>query len=73
MTDEAEETDLHRYGFTYALDRDGFFRRACPSCGREFKVKAAPEDLAYSLQPAFREIGLGLGETAENGKGPENG
>jgi len=62
MIDEPEETDLRRYGFTYALDRDGFFRRACPSCGREFKVKADPGDLAFLLQPAFREIGPDFGE-----------
>jgi len=64
MADESEDKDLHHYSFTYALDRDGFFRRACPSCGREYKVRAAPEDLAYSLQLAFREVGPEIGENA---------
>ena len=62
MAEDAEQNGQRRYGFTYALDRDGFFRRACPSCGREYKVKASPSDIAYSLQPAFHEAGAEIGE-----------
>ncbi len=63
MTSDDGQDSIHRFGLTYALDPDGFFRRTCPSCGREFKVKAPPEDIAFSLQPAFSEIGLEIGET----------
>jgi hypothetical protein len=47
---------------TFSLDRGGFFRRACPSCGRHFKTKVDPGDLASMLQPAFRRLGLEVGE-----------
>lgn len=60
MSEETGDNDVVNYGFSYALDRDGFFRRACPSCGREHKVKASADELAYVLDPAFRELGLDL-------------
>lgn len=63
MSDVAKPEDVRRYLFTTSLDRGGFFRRECPSCGRYFKTKADPDSIAYILQPAFRQSGIELGET----------
>lgn len=62
MEDENPNGDIRRYGLTIALDRDEFFRRVCPSCGRYFKIKADDEDLAFALQPTFQEVGPDYGE-----------
>lgn len=52
MSDE----DSVRFSITFDLDRDEFLRRTCPSCGRDFKTQANPDDLSSILQPAFRRI-----------------
>jgi len=59
MSNEAE--DVVRCQLTFNVDRDGFFRRTCPSCGRDFKTQVNEADLVASLQPAFRQIGLEIG------------
>lgn len=59
---ESEDKQISHYSVTFSLDRGNFFRRTCPSCGRDFKTKADPSDLAYALQPAFREADVEIGE-----------
>lgn len=51
----AEDNLLH-FSMPFSLDRDGFFRRSCPNCGRDFKTKADPADMSSILQPAFQRI-----------------
>ncbi len=51
----SEENILH-FSFSFSLDKDEFFRRTCPSCGRDFKTKVDPADMTSILQPAFRRI-----------------
>lgn len=72
MSDSHEaETDeqTSRFNLTFSLDRDGFMRRTCSSCGRDFKAEANASDFATALQPYFREAGLEIGvrEEEENG------
>lgn len=62
---------IETFHFSYSLDRKHFFRRACPKCGLEFKTKADPGDVASILQPAFRQLGLEIGEDPENGEDQE--
>ncbi|HKZ43275.1 MAG TPA: hypothetical protein VJ044_20120, partial [Candidatus Hodarchaeales archaeon] len=50
-----EDNILH-FSFTFSLDKDEFFRRTCPNCGRDFKTKADPAEMSSILQPAFRRI-----------------
>jgi transcription elongation factor Elf1 len=52
MTDDQS---VH-FSITFALDKDEFLRRTCPNCGRSFKTKADPGDMASILQPAFKRI-----------------
>lgn len=58
MSDE----DSVRFSITFALDKDEFLRRTCPSCGRDFKTQVDPSDLSSILQPAFRRIEAEIGE-----------
>ena len=51
----SEDNTLH-FSFTFSLDRDHFFRRTCPNCGRDFKTKVDDADMSSILQPAFRQI-----------------
>jgi len=70
----AEDNILH-FSFSFSLDRDEFFRRTCPNCGRDFKTKVDPADLTSMLQPAFRRIedeigGISL-STSEKEQSPQ--
>jgi uncharacterized Zn-finger protein len=56
-----EEKDEVRFSISVSLDRDQFFRRTCPYCGRDFKTLADPNDLASILQPAFRRVESEIG------------
>ena len=65
------DDQLVHFSITFALDKDEFLRRTCPSCGRCFKTKISPDDLASVLQPAFKRIEKEIGEinlTSEQGK-----
>ena len=62
MPDQPESSESVKFSLTYSTDRDHFFRRCCPSCGRDFKMQVDEADLAAALQPAFRRMGLEVGE-----------
>lgn len=62
MDEIMSDDDSVRFSISFALDKDEFLRRTCPSCGREFKTKADPADLSSILQPAFRRIEAEIGE-----------
>ncbi len=49
-----------------SADRDHFFRRACPSCSREFKTQLDPSDLQWELEAQFRRMGVEIGEGASD-------
>jgi len=68
MTDD----ESVRFSLTFALDRDEFFRRTCPNCGRDFKTKAEPAELSSILQPAFRRIEKEIGEITLSTEGGES-
>jgi DNA-directed RNA polymerase subunit RPC12/RpoP len=61
MEEDQKSQDLIHFQLSFALDRDRFFRRTCPSCGRDFKTKADEADLAASIEPSFRQRGLEIG------------
>lgn len=62
--------DEIRFSMTYSLDRDKFFRRECPNCGRQFKTQADEDALVSSIRPIFREAGLDFGELDTNDEDP---
>ena len=57
--DPAEEPT--RFNLSVSLDRDSFFRRACPSCGLEFKTESAPADFAWALELQLRRVSDDIG------------
>ena len=59
--DESQSNDVMLFRLTFSVDRDGFFRRSCRSCGRNFKTEVDEADLVTLLQPAFRRAGLEIG------------
>ena len=61
MQDESSEENNKHFSITFSLDRGDFFRRACPSCGRNFKTKAGAADLVSAFQPAFKQQGMDVG------------
>jgi|SRR5215213_10822704 len=42
------------FSLTINLDREDFFRRACPSCGLEFKTEGNPADFSWALESELR-------------------
>ena len=71
MSNETESENVVPFRLTFGLDRDNFFRRACPSCGRDFKTQIDEADLVASLQPVIRRMGVEIGETPEERKDRE--
>ncbi len=54
--EDGSQDNVMHFSFSFALDKDEFFRRTCPNCNRDFKTKADPADMTSILQPAFRRI-----------------
>lgn len=71
--DESEDQDSSEHQVRFSLeirpDRDGFLRRTCPSCGRDFKTEVDPADLAWALntqiQRVSEEVGVSPAEIAQ--------
>lgn len=45
-----------RFSLSISLDRESFFRRACPSCGLAFKTEGNPADFAWALELQLRRV-----------------
>lgn len=69
MEEEAESQHV-QFSASLSTDRDGFFRRACPSCGREFKTQVDPSDLQWALAAQCRRMGLEVGGTSDDDEPP---
>lgn len=73
MSNEEHTDDVIQFRLTFSLDQNQFFRRTCPSCGRDFKTEVNEADLVASLQPAFQQMGLEIGTgTDKSNKSKEN-
>jgi hypothetical protein len=59
-TDSSAGTEV-KFAASISTDRDGFYRRACSSCGREFKTEVDPSDLQWALAAQCRRMGLEVG------------
>jgi hypothetical protein len=59
----------HQLSMSFPLDSDGFLRRVCPSCEREFKWLPTPEgeepnfELRSGARPEHRSHPQALGAT----------
>jgi DNA-directed RNA polymerase subunit RPC12/RpoP len=54
--------DTLTFAVSLSPDRDHFLRRACPSCGREFKTEADPAELQWALAAQCKRMGVEIGE-----------
>ena len=62
---EAAESTI-QFDLSVSPDRDGFLRRNCSSCGRDFKTEIDPADFAWALSAQIRRVSLEIGvEPAE--------
>lgn len=53
-----DQTDEKRFRLSFSLDREGYFRHECGSCGRHFKTRPTQDQLVSAIEPAFREVDL---------------
>ena len=60
---EREDTAGERVRFEVLVsrDRDEFFRLACSSCGRDFKIQIDPSDLQWELASYCQRVGYDVG------------
>jgi hypothetical protein len=68
MEDDNAEEKL-QFNLSISTDRDKFFRRTCPSCGRDFKTEIDEADLAWAIAPQFRRMGMEIGSVAGEDEG----
>ena len=61
-SDQPDEHTKVTFGVSMGTDRDGFLRRACDSCGREFKTETDPADLQWALGAQCQRMGLDVGD-----------
>lgn len=58
---EAGDDSKFSFNLNVSIDRDKFFRRTCPKCGRDFKTGINEADIAWAVAPQIRRMGLELG------------
>ena len=59
MDDQDSQT---QFEVSLKSDRDGFLRRSCPTCGRDFKTEINTADLQWELAVQCRRMGADVGE-----------
>jgi len=50
-----------QYAVSISTDRDGFLRRSCASCGRDFKTQISESELQWALAFQVQRMGLDIG------------
>lgn len=66
--EESETSGSKTVNFHVSLstDRDGFLRRTCEACGRDFKTEIDPADLQWALSAQCQRMGLEVGGEPES-------
>ena len=62
VTEHEEAGQNSRLSISVSIDKDGFLRRTCPSCGRDFKTDVKETELAEILAPTFSRLGAEIGD-----------
>jgi len=60
-----------QFSVAISTDRDGFMRRACSSCGRDFKTEINAADFQWLLSSYCQRHGLEIGESREERTGTQ--
>jgi hypothetical protein len=64
VSDSDDDSKTVSLSVSIGTDRDGFLRRECVSCGREFKTEIDASDLTWALAAECERAGLEVGMTA---------
>lgn len=67
--DEDTADSTVRFEVSIATDRDHFLRRACPSCGRDFKTIIDQADLSWLLSEQIKRVGSEIGAVPTDEEG----
>lgn len=57
-----DPNNQQQFAVSLKTDRDGFLRRRCPQCGRDFKTEINPADLQWELATQCRRMGVAVGD-----------
>lgn len=62
---QSEDKDSSLFNLNVSIDRDKYFRRTCPECGRDFKTEINEANLAWAVAPQIRRMGVEIGGLSE--------
>jgi hypothetical protein len=57
-----DPNNQQQFAVSLSSDRDGFLRRCCPKCGRDFKTEINAADLQWELEAQCRRMAVEVGE-----------
>ena len=57
-----DSENQQQFAVSLSPDGEGFLRRCCPQCGREFKTEIDRADLQWELAEQCRRMGVGVGD-----------
>jgi DNA-directed RNA polymerase subunit RPC12/RpoP len=70
MSDSNDDSSTVSFSVSLSTDREGFLRRECVSCGREFKTEVDSSELTWALAAQCERAGLQVGMTTGSDDGP---
>jgi hypothetical protein len=70
MSDSNDDSKTVSFSVSISTDREGFLRRECVACGREFKTEVDSSELTWALAAECERAGLQVGMTASNDDTP---
>ena len=66
MSDSNDDSNTVSFSVSLSTDREGFLRRECVSCGREFKTEVDSSELTWALAAQCERAGLQVGMTGSD-------
>lgn len=70
MSDPDDDSNTVSFSASLSTDREGFLRRECVSCGREFKTEVDSSELTWALAAQCERAGLQVGMTGADDDPP---
>jgi hypothetical protein len=70
MSDSNDDSKTVSFSVSLGTDREGFLRRECVSCGREFKTEVDSSELTWALAAQCEHAGLQVDMTASDDEPP---
>jgi len=70
MSDLNDDSNTVSFSVSLSTDREGFLRRECVACGREFKTEVDSSELTWALAAQCERAGLHVGMTGSDDDHP---